>query len=115
MHVPYTCGLLTAANDQRHRSLKLRGLRADHEVHLMEEAGLVSATFAADKQGPFASINRVLPAGQDYLRLHTRGGVIASVSRDAGLSASQTSIVAKWKSKFESYSVGVMPLSTWRT
>ena len=110
MHIPYTCGLLTAANDQRHGFLKLRGIRADHEVHLMEDAGLVSATFSSDEQGAFASINRVLPAGQDFLRLHKGGHPVAPEPRDSALSESQLRTVAKWKNKLQSSFLVVLPL-----
>ena len=67
MHVLYRCGLISAANEQRHGFIKLRGVRADHEVRLMVAAGLVSATFANDVHGAFTSIDRVRPAGQTYL------------------------------------------------
>ena len=68
MNVPYVYELLTAADEQRHGFIKLRGLQADHEVRLMAEAGLVRATLADDQEEPFTSINRITPAGQTFLR-----------------------------------------------
>ena len=109
MHITYTCGLLTAANEQRHGFIKLRGVRADDEVHLMKDAGLVSATFTGDKQGSFACINRVLPAGQAFLRLHNCGCPGNHLSPVVAMSGSQTGILQKWKNKFGSSFIGMLP------
>jgi hypothetical protein len=68
MNLPYTYSLLVAATRQRHGFIKLRGMTADREVRQMVEAGLVDATFNDGKMGSFTSINRVLPAGEVFLR-----------------------------------------------
>jgi hypothetical protein len=68
MNLPYTYQLLTAADQQRHGFIKLRGAHADYEVRLMAEARLVEATFGDGKEGSFTSINRVTETGQAFLR-----------------------------------------------
>ncbi len=69
MSMTYTYDLLTAAVEQRHGFLKLRGAQADHEVRLMADAGLVEASFVDGKEGAFTSINRVTETGETFLRV----------------------------------------------
>lgn len=101
MHVPYTCGLLTAANEQRHGFIKLRGVYADREVRMMVNAGLVNATFATDDYGAFASINRVLAAGQTFLRASNEQSALspATTRARAPMTASQNAVVGKWSAR----------------
>jgi hypothetical protein len=68
MNLRFTYQLLTAADEQRHGFIKLRGIQADHEVRLMAQAGLVEATLDDGKEGSFTSINRVTETGQTFLR-----------------------------------------------
>jgi hypothetical protein len=68
MNLPYAYSLLLATTEQRHGFIKLVGMRADHEVRQMAEAGLVEATFNDGAIGSFTSINRVLQAGEMFLR-----------------------------------------------
>lgn len=97
MQIPYACGLLTAANEQRHGFIKLRGAHADHEIRLMAAAGLVRATFARDEHGTFTSINRVLDAGQTFLRNSRKP---SDPAPPQPMTASQDAVVAKWKARF---------------
>ena len=69
MNLQYAHKLLIAADEQRHGFIKLRGLQADHEVHLMAEAGLVDASYGEGEGGSFAAINRLTAAGQTFLRV----------------------------------------------
>jgi hypothetical protein len=90
MNLPYVHKLLVAADEQRHGFMKLRGARADRQVRLMAEAGLVEATLNDGKEGSFSSINRLTPAGQTFLRTFD----------DRPFTASQASVAAKWKANF---------------
>ena len=68
MNLPYAHKLLTAADEQRHGFIKLRGFQADREVRLMAAAGLVDATFNDGQEGSFTSINRLTASGENFLR-----------------------------------------------
>ena len=68
MNLPYAHKLLTAADEQRHGFIKLRGFQADREVRLMAAAGLVDATFNDGQEGSFTSINRLTARGENFLR-----------------------------------------------
>ena len=72
MNLPYVYELLAAAEEQPHGFIKLRGIKADHEVRLMAQAGLVEATFDDGQKGSFTSINRVTAAGHAFLRTFKR-------------------------------------------
>jgi hypothetical protein len=69
MNLLYAYEVMTAADEQRHGFIKLRGIQADHEVRLMAQAELVKATFDDGKEGSFTSINRVTATGQAFLRM----------------------------------------------
>jgi hypothetical protein len=69
MNLLYAYEVMTAADEQRHGFIKLRGTQADHEVRLMAQAELVEATFDDGKEGSFTSINRVTATGQAFLRV----------------------------------------------
>jgi len=68
MNLPYAHELLTAADEQRHGFIKLRGFQADREVRLMAAAGLIDATFNDGREGSFSSINRLTASGESFLR-----------------------------------------------
>jgi hypothetical protein len=59
---------LIAADEQPHGFLQIRGRRADREIRLMAEAGLVEATLSKGKEEPVTAINRVTELGQRFLR-----------------------------------------------
>ena len=67
MNLPYTYQLLAAADAQRHGFIKLRGTKAEHEVRLMAEAGLVEASFHDEEEGSFTSIKCVTETGRAFL------------------------------------------------
>lgn len=68
MNLSYAHKLLVAADQQRHGFLQIRGRRADHEVRLMAEAGLVDATLGDGKKESFTAINRLTDLGYKFLR-----------------------------------------------
>lgn len=68
MNLNYVHKLLIAADEQPRSFLKLLGGRADHEVRLMAEAGLVDATLSDGKAGSFTVINHVTDLGHTFLR-----------------------------------------------
>ena len=45
MNLLYAYEVMTAADEQRHGFIKLRGIQADHEVRLMAAAGLGGGDF----------------------------------------------------------------------
>jgi hypothetical protein len=99
MNLPYTYELLAAANEQRHGFVKLRGLQADHEVRLMAQAGLVDATFDDGKEGSFTTINRVLLAGETFLRAFKDHAIPSEAALDHSILASPTTL-AGWGNPF---------------
>jgi hypothetical protein len=68
MNLPYVYKLLTAANEQPHGFLQIRGRQANREIRLMAEAGLVDATLSDGKTEALTAINRVTDLGQSFLR-----------------------------------------------
>jgi hypothetical protein len=68
MNLAYVRKLLIAADEQPHGFLQIRGRRADREIRLMAEAGLVDATLSNGKGEPVTAINRVTELGQTFLR-----------------------------------------------
>ncbi len=69
MNLPYVHQLLSAADQQRHGFIKLRGRNADQEVRLMVAAGLITGTFNNGGEGAYTSINRITEAGHVFLRV----------------------------------------------
>jgi hypothetical protein len=68
MNLNYVHELLVGADKQRHGFLKVRGRKADREVRLMADAGLVDATLSDGKDGSFTAINRLTDLGHKFLR-----------------------------------------------
>ena len=68
MNLAYVHRLLIAADEQPDGHLKVLGRRADREVRLMAEAGLVEATFSDGKEQSFTAIKRVTDLGHTFLR-----------------------------------------------
>ena len=100
MNLHYVYQLLAAADEQRHGFLKLRGAQADHEVHLMAEAGLVTASFGEGEGGPFSCINRVSAEGKTFLRAFKDHPIPETPAEYESMQASQPALMAKWKSHF---------------
>lgn len=95
MNLAYAHKLLTAADEQRHGFIKLRGDEADREVRLMAAAGLIDATFNDGGEGSFTSINRLTAHGESFLRVFKNnplsemdadGEPIATLNFDSDLS-----------------------------
>jgi len=72
MNLAYVHRLLIAADQQPDAPLKVLGWRADCEVRLMAEAGLVEATLNDSKDGSFTSIDRLTDLGRTFLRAFSR-------------------------------------------
>lgn len=68
MNLAYVHRLLVAADQQPDEHLKVLGWRANYEVRLMAEAGLVEATLNDGKDESFTSINRLTDLGHTFLR-----------------------------------------------
>ena len=102
MDLAYAYQLLVAADDQPHGFIKLRGIRADHEVRLMAQAGLVKASFDDDREGSFTSINRVTEMGQTFLRTFKDHPLSLETTPCKSLTASQAAVLAKWQAIFDS-------------
>lgn len=68
MNLAYVHRLLIAADQQPDAHLKVLGWRADCEVRLMAEAGLVEATLNDSEDESFTSINRLTDLGRTFLR-----------------------------------------------
>jgi hypothetical protein len=68
MNLNYVRKLLIAADEQRHGFLQIRNRRADHEVRLMAEAGLIDATLSDGQDESFTAVNRVTDLGHAFLR-----------------------------------------------
>lgn len=100
MNLPYAYELLAAAEEQPHGFIKLRGLQAEHEVRLMAQAGLVEASFADGKKGPFTSINRVTEMGRTFLRTFKNQPAPSEANFGASFTESQAAILQKWKVGF---------------
>ena len=98
MNLSYTFQLLTAADEQRHGFIKLRGLQAKHEVRLMAEAGLVEATLDDGKEGSFTSINRVTKMGQVFLRAFKNRPIPVQETLDESWHAI---VAARWKADLD--------------
>lgn len=69
MDLAYAYKLLLAVDQQRHGFLKIRGRKADREVRLMDEAGLVNASFGVGKDKSFIAIKCLTDAGHAFLRV----------------------------------------------
>lgn len=94
MNLSYTYQLLTAADQQRHGFIKLRGQKADHEVRLMAEAGLVEASFDDGREGSFTSINCLTKAGHTFLRVFKNRTIPDPSTVDETFTPAQTVFVA---------------------
>ena len=100
MNLPYTYQLLAAASGQRHGFIKLRGARANYEVRLMAQAGLVEATLDDGTEGSFTSINRVTEKGEAFLRTFDRQQWPDVPGPDEAAGVDQSAVIAKWKLRF---------------
>jgi hypothetical protein len=68
MDLRHAYELLAAAEKQPNGFIKVHDRRADHEVRLMAEAGLVEATLNDGAKGSFTSINGITVLGRSFLR-----------------------------------------------
>jgi hypothetical protein len=68
MNLAYVHRLLIAADQQPDAYLQVLGWRADCEVRLMAEAGLVEATLNDGGNESFTSINHLTDLGRTFLR-----------------------------------------------
>lgn len=107
MNLAYVHRLLVAADQQRHGFLQIRGRKADHEVRLMAEAGLVDATLSNGKGKSFTVINRLTNLGHEFLRAFKDLPILAPAllpprTRTAAKrqSESRAAVLEKWNVNF---------------
>ncbi len=107
MDLPYALKLLIAADEQPYGFIKLRGVRADYQVRIMAEVGLVEATLNDGRPGSFTSINRVTDLGKKFLRTFPARSISAPApvspepySADEWQPDPSPTLIDKWRVNF---------------
>lgn len=84
MNLNYVQTLLVGADHQSRGFIEVHGRKANRQVRLMVEAGLVDVTLGNDKDGLFTTIDCLTDCGRAFLRTFK-----------------ETSVLDKWNVNFE--------------